>query len=32
MTSIPNEQISIIRTERGLALAGTRITIKGIMD
>ncbi len=32
MTSIPNEQTSIIRTERGLALAGTRITIKGVMD
>ncbi|WP_333229743.1 DUF433 domain-containing protein [Microcoleus sp. BR0-C5] len=32
MTSIPNEQTSIIRTERGLAIAGTRITIYDIMD
>ena len=32
MTSIRNEQTSIIRTERGLAIAGTRITIYDIMD
>ena len=32
MTTIPNEQTAIIRTERGLTLAGTRITIYDIMD
>ncbi|WP_333109494.1 MULTISPECIES: DUF433 domain-containing protein [unclassified Microcoleus] len=32
MTSIPNEQTSIIRTERGLAIADARITIYDIMD
>ncbi|WP_333233473.1 DUF433 domain-containing protein [Microcoleus sp. Pol12B5] len=32
MTSIPNEQTAIIRTERGLAMAGARITIYDIMD
>ena len=32
MTNISNEQTAIIRTERGLMLAGTRITIYDIMD
>ncbi|WP_333234262.1 hypothetical protein [Microcoleus sp. AT9_A2] len=32
MTSIPNEQTSIIRTERGIAIADARITIYDIMD
>ena len=32
MTNIPNEQTAIIRTERGLTIAGTRITIYDIMD
>ncbi|MEG4348018.1 DUF433 domain-containing protein [Microcoleus sp. A003_D6] len=32
MTTIPNEQTAIIRTERGLSIAGTRITIYDIMD
>ena len=32
MTSISNEQTAIIRTERGLSIAGTRITIYDIMD
>ena len=32
MTNISNEQTAIIRTERGLTLAGTRITIYDIMD
>jgi uncharacterized protein (DUF433 family) len=32
MTTIPNEQTAIIRTERGLTIAGTRITIYDIMD
>ena len=32
MTDISNEQTAIIRTERGLTLAGTRITIYDIMD
>ncbi|GBF80352.1 DUF433 domain-containing protein [Aphanothece sacrum] len=31
MTSQPN-QITIVRTERGLAIAGTRITLYDIMD
>jgi uncharacterized protein (DUF433 family) len=31
MTSQPNE-ITIIRTERGLAIAGTRITLYDVMD
>jgi uncharacterized protein (DUF433 family) len=32
MTPISKEQISIIRTERGLTIAGTRITLYDIMD
>lgn len=32
MTSLFNERPSIIRTERGLTLAGTRITIYDVMD
>jgi uncharacterized protein (DUF433 family) len=32
MTIISNEQTAIIRTERGLTIAGTRITIYDIMD
>ena len=32
MTNISNEQTAIIRTERGLSIAGTRITIYDIMD
>ncbi|MEG4394682.1 DUF433 domain-containing protein [Microcoleus sp. BROC3] len=32
MTSISDEQTAIIRTERGLTIAGTRITIYDIMD
>ena len=32
MTTIPNKQTTIIRTERGLTIAGTRITIYDIMD
>jgi uncharacterized protein (DUF433 family) len=32
MTTIPNEKTAIIRTERGLTIAGTRITIYDIMD
>lgn len=32
MTTISNEQTAIIRTERGLTIAGTRITIYDIMD
>ena len=32
MTTVPNEQTAIIRTERGLTIAGTRITIYDIMD
>lgn len=32
MTTISNEQTAIIRTERGLSIAGTRITIYDIMD
>ncbi len=32
MTTLSNEQTAIIRTERGLTLAGTRITIYDIMD
>lgn len=32
MTSLSNEQTAIIRTERGLTIAGTRITIYDIMD
>ncbi|HBL10303.1 MAG TPA: DUF433 domain-containing protein [Cyanobacteria bacterium UBA11162] len=32
MASASNEQAAIIRTERGLAIAGTRITLYDIMD
>jgi len=32
MTTLSNEQTAIIRTERGLTIAGTRITIYDIMD
>jgi uncharacterized protein (DUF433 family) len=32
MTLISNGQASIIRTERGLTIAGTRITIYDVMD
>ena len=32
MTTISDEQTAIIRTERGLTIAGTRITIYDIMD
>ena len=32
MTTISNEQTAIIRTERGLSIAGTRITLYDIMD
>jgi uncharacterized protein (DUF433 family) len=32
MTLISNRQTSIIRTERGLTIAGTRITLYDVMD
>jgi uncharacterized protein (DUF433 family) len=32
MTSASNGQASIIRTDRGLAIAGTRITLYDVMD
>ncbi|NJL55797.1 DUF433 domain-containing protein [bacterium] len=32
MASASNDRISIVRTERGLAIAGTRITLYDIMD
>ncbi len=32
MTSETNEQADIIRTERGLTIAGTRITLYDVMD
>lgn len=32
MTSVSNEQSVIIRTERGLTIAGTRITLYDVMD
>lgn len=32
MTSLPNSQSAIIRTERGLTIAGTRITLYDLMD
>ncbi len=32
MTSAPNKQASIIRTERGLTISGTRITLYDVMD
>lgn len=32
MTTASNEQPSVIRTERGLTIAGTRITLYDVMD
>jgi uncharacterized protein (DUF433 family) len=32
MNSAPNTQTTIIRTERGLTIAGTRITLYDVMD
>lgn len=32
MTSTSNGQVAIVRTERGLTLAGTRITLYDVMD
>jgi uncharacterized protein (DUF433 family) len=32
MSSTANEQAAIIRTERGLSIAGTRITLYDVMD
>jgi uncharacterized protein (DUF433 family) len=32
MTSVSNGQTSIIRTERGLTISGTRITLYDVMD
>ena len=32
MTSISDEKTAIVRTERGLSIAGTRITLYDIMD
>jgi uncharacterized protein (DUF433 family) len=32
MTTVSNGQSAIIRTERGLAIAGTRITLYDVMD
>ncbi|MGK7880303.1 MAG: DUF433 domain-containing protein [Crocosphaera sp.] len=32
MTSASNQQASIIRTERGLTIAGTRISVYDVMD
>lgn len=32
MTSLSNERSAIIRTERGLTIAGTRITLYDVMD
>ncbi|MCL1472748.1 DUF433 domain-containing protein [Argonema antarcticum] len=32
MTTVSNEQAAIIRTERGLTIAGTRITLYDVMD
>ena len=32
MTQASNEQVTIIRTERGLTIAGTRITLYDVMD
>lgn len=32
MNLVPNEQPAIIRTERGLSIAGTRITLYDVMD
>ncbi|WP_334311644.1 hypothetical protein [Kamptonema animale] len=32
MTTVSNEKAAIIRTERGLTIAGTRITLYQLMD
>ncbi len=32
MTSAPSRQANIVRTERGLTIAGTRITLYDVMD
>jgi hypothetical protein len=32
MTSVSNQQPTIIRTERGLTISGTRITLYDVMD
>jgi uncharacterized protein (DUF433 family) len=32
MSSVSNERVDIIRTERGLTIAGTRITLYDVMD
>jgi uncharacterized protein (DUF433 family) len=32
MTSVSNDRLTIIRTERGLTIAGTRITLYDVMD
>jgi uncharacterized protein (DUF433 family) len=32
MTSAANEQVAIIRTDRGLTISGTRITLYDVMD
>ncbi|NJL55209.1 DUF433 domain-containing protein [bacterium] len=32
MASVPNQQPEIIRTERGLTISGTRITLYDVMD
>ncbi len=32
MTQASNEQVAIIRTERGLTITGTRITLYDVMD
>lgn len=32
MTATPNKESTIIRTERGLTIAGTRITLYDVMD
>ncbi|PSB21629.1 DUF433 domain-containing protein [Phormidesmis priestleyi ULC007] len=32
MTPRPNEQVNIVRTERGLTISGTRITLYDVMD
>jgi uncharacterized protein (DUF433 family) len=32
MTSVPHNQLAIIRTERGLTISGTRITLYDVMD
>jgi len=32
MASVSNQQVAIIRTERGLTISGTRITLYDVMD